>query len=126
MSKYILFNDENKLVARYDSDINNNIPTSALPVSDEIFFRTIRENDGIWALEGSDIVKLPIPEPTIEQQKELVEKRLKSQIVTLESKQPRALRELALNPNDSVAKVRLQDIESEITTLRSEIERISL
>jgi hypothetical protein len=56
--------------------------------------------------------------------KELVEKRLKSQITSLESKQPRALRELALNPNDADAKVRLQDIESEITTLREQIEEI--
>ena len=49
---------------------------------------------------------------------------LKGQITSLESKQPRALRELALNPNDADAKVRLQDIESEITTLREQIEEI--
>jgi hypothetical protein len=49
---------------------------------------------------------------------------LKGQITSLESKQPRALRELALNPDDAVAKVRLQDIESEIEALRQQIDSL--
>lgn len=64
MSKHILFNEvTGALAARYDSAINSEIPTSALEVSEELFFRTMNEQDGIWTLVGSDIVKLPLPEP---------------------------------------------------------------
>jgi len=70
MSKHILFTD-GVLSARYDSAINPTIPAEALEISDELFFQTINENDGVWSLVDGDVVKLPIviepetPEQTI-------------------------------------------------------------
>lgn len=66
MSKHILFTN-GVLSARYDSDINPVIPAEAIEVSDELFFQTIDETDGIWSLVDGNIVKLPFPEPTAEQ-----------------------------------------------------------
>lgn len=66
MSKHILFTS-GVLSARYDSDINTVIPAEALEVSDEVFFRTINETDGIWVLENGNVLKLGFPEPTTEE-----------------------------------------------------------
>lgn len=38
------------------------IPAEAIPVEDEIFRRTIDEQDGIWALIDEVVVKLPLPD----------------------------------------------------------------
>ena len=62
MTKHILFTD-GKLTARYDSAINSIIPAEALEVSDELFFQTINEIDGVWSLVDGEIVKLPFPAP---------------------------------------------------------------
>lgn len=62
MSKHILFTD-GVLSARYDSAINAEIPASAVEVTDEVFFQTINEQDGVWVLEKGKIVKKPLPEP---------------------------------------------------------------
>jgi hypothetical protein len=35
--KYIEFSKEGKLCARYDSEINNTIPTDAIELSEELF-----------------------------------------------------------------------------------------
>src|SRR5687768_4731626 len=60
--KYILFDSEGNLITRYDSDINQYIDPSAVQVADEnLFFRTIEENDGIWKLVNGEITKLPLP-----------------------------------------------------------------
>lgn len=65
MSKHILFDAENKLSARYDSEIHGgNIPEGAVEVADELFFQTINEQDGIWTLVGDEIIKLPFPAPS--------------------------------------------------------------
>lgn len=67
MSKYILFKD-GKLVTRYDSEIHGDaIPADAMEVSDEVFFQTINETDGLWSMVNGNIVKLPLPEPTSEE-----------------------------------------------------------
>ena len=68
MSKFILFDNESKLYARFDSAINIEIPDDAVQVTDEQFQQTISEQDGIWSItDQGDIVKLPFPEPTIDE-----------------------------------------------------------
>jgi hypothetical protein len=68
MSKFIQFDDSNVLSARYDSDIHGeNIPESAIQVSEDLFHRTMNETDGIWSLVDNEVVKLPFPPPSIEQ-----------------------------------------------------------
>jgi hypothetical protein len=75
MSKFIAFTN-NKLSARYDSEINTVIPAEAIEVSDEFFFQTINETDGEWTLQpDGTIVKEGLPEPTIES---LIEAKLLS------------------------------------------------
>lgn len=64
--KYIHFID-NKLVARYDSAINKVIPDDAVEVSDQLFHQTINETDGVWSFVDNEVVKMPIPPPSIEQ-----------------------------------------------------------
>lgn len=62
MKKYILFEND-ILIARYDEAIHGeNIPSGAIEVSEELFFQTINENDGVWSLVDGEIVKLPLPE----------------------------------------------------------------
>lgn len=62
--KYILFTD-GALSARYDSAINSVIPDGALEVSDELFFQTINETDGVWVLVEGSVVKFPFAAPTL-------------------------------------------------------------
>lgn len=65
--KYILFDAiTNILCARYDSEINTVIPAEAIEVDDDTFFATINEQDGIWTLTPSGIVKMPFPAPSLE------------------------------------------------------------
>ena len=66
MPKHILFTN-GALSARYDSAINSTIPAESLEVSDELFWQTINETDGVWSLVDGKIVKLPFPAPTAEQ-----------------------------------------------------------
>jgi hypothetical protein len=73
MSKHIVFNEQNVLSARYDSEIHgDNIPDSAIEVDDETFLATINEQDGIWKLTESGIVKEPFPPEDPEVAKERV------------------------------------------------------
>jgi len=68
--KFILFGDDGVMVARYDSKIHgDDIPSGAVDVSDDLFFQTISENDGVWKLDKDTggIAKHPFPSPTIEQ-----------------------------------------------------------
>lgn len=58
------------LSSRYDSEIHGeNIPAEAIAVDDELFFRTINEQDGVWSLVGDDIVKRPFPTKTLAEAK---------------------------------------------------------
>lgn len=62
--KYMAFDSNNVLVARYDSDIHGkDIPEEALEVSDELFLQTINETDGIWKHDPKtgEITKHPLP-----------------------------------------------------------------
>lgn len=65
MSKYLKFSIEtNQLIARFDSSINSSIPTESIMVSDDAFYKTINEQDGVWTLVGGQVLKMPFPEPT--------------------------------------------------------------
>lgn len=69
--KFIKFNNLNVLEARYDDEIHGDkIPKGSIKVSDELFWKTINENDGVWKLVDNNIVKLPFPPPTAEEKLE--------------------------------------------------------
>lgn len=77
MTKYILFDAENKLAARYDGEIHgDNIPDDAILVSDELFFQTINETDGIWSFVDGEIVKVALPDPVPPTIAELLDAKL--------------------------------------------------
>lgn len=62
--KYVKFDDTGTLVARYDSEIHgDNIPVDAVEFSDELFWQTINENDGVWKRDPKtgEIAKHPFP-----------------------------------------------------------------
>lgn len=65
--KYIQFDAEGNLFTRYDSDIHEVIPQVAVQVSDDIFWRSISETDGLWVLQGGEVVKVSLPPPTPEE-----------------------------------------------------------
>lgn len=68
--KFIQFNSARELCARYDSEIHgDNIPQDAVEVSEELFFQTINETDGIWKRdpETGEIAKHPFPPPSPEE-----------------------------------------------------------
>lgn len=76
--KYILFKD-GILTARYSSEINgDNIPKEAVQVSDELFYLTINEQDGIWSLVAGEIVKLPFPVISLETTQQAALTRIQS------------------------------------------------
>lgn len=65
--KFLSFDANNRACGRYDSDFDTgSIPTSAVPVSDELFLRALEEADGIWTRnpETGEIEKRPLPPPT--------------------------------------------------------------
>ncbi|MGJ8619626.1 MAG: hypothetical protein ACSHWN_04785 [Methylophilaceae bacterium] len=74
MAKFLLFIN-GVLSTRYDSFVHEDkIPPQALEVNDDLFFQTINEQDGIWSLTNEgEIVKLPFPDPTID---ELITKKI--------------------------------------------------
>ena len=60
--KYIETDAEGKIIARYDTAVNaDSIPPGAVEVSDDDFFRTIREKDGEWRAKDGSIEKRPLP-----------------------------------------------------------------
>lgn len=68
--KYLQFNSSGNLVARFDEDPQYlPHPEGTLLVSEEIFWRTINETDGIWKLntESGEVYKDPLPGPTQEE-----------------------------------------------------------
>lgn len=65
--KYVQFDDQDRLTARYDSGIHgDNIPQDAVEISDALFWRTINETDGVWKRDAAtgNIDKQPFPAPT--------------------------------------------------------------
>lgn len=61
--KYATFDADGKLNGRYDSGIHSIIPAGAVELSEELFFQTINENDGIWKLVGGVVAKTAFPPP---------------------------------------------------------------
>lgn len=61
--KFAVFNSDNILYARYDTDTNSVIPDDAVELSDGLFWRTIKEKDGIWKRNpvSGEIYKEPLP-----------------------------------------------------------------
>lgn len=59
--KYAIFNENFELCGRYDSATHEQIPEGALEIPDDLYFKTIRENDGIWMLVEGSVVKQPFP-----------------------------------------------------------------
>lgn len=66
--KYIKFSNNYELESRYDSDIHDIIPSDCIEVSDELFWKTINEQDGIWSFEpnSKSIYKKSFPKENIE------------------------------------------------------------
>lgn len=58
--KYLLFDAEGVLTARYDSDITIGIPDDSVEVGDALFVQTIQEKDGIWKMIDGVITKTPL------------------------------------------------------------------
>lgn len=68
--KYILFAQNDVLLTRFDSDVHGDrIPADAMKVSEQLFYRTICELDGLWMLnrDSGQISKTPFPPPSAEQ-----------------------------------------------------------
>lgn len=59
--RYATFDANGVLNARYDNEITPIVPDGAMELSDELFFRTINEQDGVWRLVGGEVVKEPFP-----------------------------------------------------------------
>lgn len=59
--KYAIFNENFELCGRYDSATHEQIPEGALEIPDDLYFKTIREVDGIWMLVEGSVVKQPFP-----------------------------------------------------------------
>lgn len=68
--KYAQFDDNGQICARYDSDIHGDtIPADAIELSDDVFWQTINENDGVWKRDPKtgEIAKHLCQPPTDEQ-----------------------------------------------------------
>jgi len=69
--KYLQFNEQHILCARFTQDINGTtVPVDAIQVDDGLFWRTIHETDGIWMLapESGSISKQAFPLPDVASQ----------------------------------------------------------
>lgn len=59
---YATFNENNELSGRYSTLTHAAaaIPADAIEVPEQLYFQTIRENDGVWSLIAGKVVKRPI------------------------------------------------------------------
>jgi hypothetical protein len=64
MTKYATFGPDGLLTGRYDSEFNKTIPGGAVALTDELFFRTVTEQDGLWKLVDGAVVKTAFPPPS--------------------------------------------------------------
>lgn len=63
MTKYATFDDSGALVGRYDSSVHgDNVPVNAIRLTDELFYQTLSDSDGVWVLVDGEVVKVPTPE----------------------------------------------------------------
>lgn len=122
MKKYIDFDGDGILKARYDSAINKTIPGSAVEVPEALFRQTIRETDGQWQInrETGEISKHPFPPPpppTLEQQIAEIHARLTE--IDLESVRP--LRAIAAGESTQADHDKLSALASEASALREQL-----
>ncbi|OLS63729.1 phage tail assembly chaperone [Pseudomonas putida] len=66
MKKYIVFDESGALEARLLEGIHT-IPVGAVPVTDELWNRTIQELDGVWKIDDNGLVIKDIPLVVIDQ-----------------------------------------------------------
>ena len=59
---YATFNENRELSGRYSTLTHAAaaIPADAIEVPEQLYFQTIRENDGVWSLVAGKVVKRPI------------------------------------------------------------------
>lgn len=70
MNKYILFNESGKLVTRFVEGTHTVEQCSqAVQVSETVFYASINEQDGIWVYENGEVLKKPLPAPTLNELK---------------------------------------------------------
>ncbi|WP_336341674.1 DUF4376 domain-containing protein [Pseudomonas atacamensis] len=60
--KYAAFDEAGVLQGRYDSAVHRAIPDEAVEITDELYFKSIREVDGVWRLVNQQLVKVPFAE----------------------------------------------------------------
>lgn len=60
--KYAAFDEAGILQGRYDSAVHRAIPDEAVEITDELYFKSIREVDGVWRLINQQLVKVPFAE----------------------------------------------------------------
>lgn len=66
--KYIEFDAKGSLVGRYDSSIHGAaVPAEAIEVSEEVFWKTIREKDVAWNLAAGKVVSVALPARPIDE-----------------------------------------------------------
>lgn len=60
--KYAAFDEAGVLQGRYDSAVHRTIPDDAVEITDELYFKSIREADGVWRLVNQQLVKVSFAE----------------------------------------------------------------
>lgn len=80
MTKFIKFDENNIIETRYDTDIHSTIPNGAVQVTDELFWKSINEQDGVWSFVNNEVVKLPFPAPTFEETALLFEQAVQNEL----------------------------------------------
>lgn len=93
--KYLQFNDQHILCARFTEEINGTaVPANAIPVDDALFWQTVQESDGIWQRDpiSGSISKQAFPLPDvasqIEQTRASVNAWAERQLAVLASEYP--------------------------------------
>ncbi|WP_242173473.1 MULTISPECIES: tail fiber assembly protein [unclassified Pseudomonas] len=64
---YIVFNDDGTLSARLpmNADVADPLPKNIASVSEELWLKTMQENDGVWTRDAKgEIKKYPFPPPS--------------------------------------------------------------
>lgn len=108
--------ENNKIVGWYDSEIHSDIPTPNVEVSDEQWQIAIDNGHNKVNADGTtELDDFRTKEEIVAQRKS----DILAQIAAIETKQPRALREVALGMDGAVD--RLRAIDDEISALRTQL-----
>lgn len=71
--KYMLFDAEGLFVGRYDDYINDEIPSGAVEVTDEVFFESISATDFTYKLVNQEVVREKTVEVAYQKSNEEIE-----------------------------------------------------